>query len=303
MSAITGWTSRRGSIPPPKGPRYLRAAAWAFTIPGVLIQFFFGWFPVLLAFLVGFQHYYLAKPAEFVGLRNFHEVAVDPLTPQVFGNTFYYAALALGLTFFIPIIVSILLMEMPPVVIRVMMVLWFLPVATTAGIVMWKYLYSYNLGLLNGLLVAMHLPRVKWLDDPSLAMFSLVLPGFILFGPGLVYIASLQGIPEELYEAAEVEGAGFWRKVWQITLPRLRPVIAMMLIFSVIGSLQVFEQPFIMTQGGPGYATLVAVMRVYNLAFQAYNVGKATALAIVLFFVIMAIINLQRRYFRESLDE
>jgi multiple sugar transport system permease protein len=194
-------------------------------------------------------------------------------------------------------------MEMPPAVIRVMMVLWFLPVAATAGIVMWKYLYSPNLGLLNGILHSLHLSPVKWLDNPSWAMISLVLPGLILFGPGLVYIASLQGIPEELYEAAELEGAGFWRKVWQITLPRLRPIIAMMLIFSVIGSFQVFEQPFIMTQGGPGYATLVAVLRVYNLAFQSYNVGKATALAILLFFVIMVMIVVQRRYFRESLDE
>ena len=158
------------------GPRYLRFAAWAFTLPGLLFQFFFGWFPVLLAFMVGFQRYYLAKPAEFVGIQNFRDVALDPLTPVVFGNTFYYAALALGLTFVIPIIVSILLMEMPPAVIRVMMVLWFLPVAATAGIVMWKYLYSTNLGLLNGILHSLHLPPVKWLDDPSWAMISLVLP-------------------------------------------------------------------------------------------------------------------------------
>lgn len=284
-------------------PRFIRAAAWAFTAPGVLFQFFFGWFPIGVAFLVAFQHYYLVRPPEMVGLANFREVAADPLTPVVFQNTFYYAALALGLTFFLPILVSILLMEMSPRVIRVMMVLWFLPVASTAGIVIWKYFYNPKLGLLNGLLESTGLPRQQWLDDPSLAMISLVLPGLILFGPGLVYIASLQGIPEELYEAAELEGAGFWTKIWCITLPRLRPVIAMMLIFSVIGALQVFENVFIMTGGGPGYATRTVVMHVYNLAFNAYNLGKATALAIVLFLVIMTLIILQRRYFRESLDE
>ncbi len=290
-------------INPAKGPRYLRIAAWAFTLPGLLFQFFFGWFPILVAFMVAFQRYYLAKPPEWVGLQNFRDVALDPLTPIVFQNTFYYAALALGLTFVLPIIISILLMEMPPRVIRTMMILWFLPIASTAGIVLWKYFYNPKLGLLNGILAGVGLPRQQWLDDPSLAMISLVLPGLILFGPGLVYIASLQGIPEELYEAAELEGAGFWTKIWRITLPRLRPVIAMMLIFSVIGALQVFEQPFIMTGGGPGYATRTVVMHVYNLAFLAYDLGKATALAIVLFFVIMTLIVIQRRYFRETLDE
>jgi multiple sugar transport system permease protein len=194
-------------------------------------------------------------------------------------------------------------MEMPPRIIRLMMVLWFLPVASTAGIVIWKYFYNPKLGLLNGILGQLGLPKPNWLDDPSLAMISLVLPGLVLFGPGLVYIASLQGIPEELYEAAELEGAGFWRKVRQITLPRLRPVIAMMLIFSVIAAFQVFEQPFIMTGGGPGYATTTVAIRIYDLAFKSYDLGKATALAVVLFLVIMTIVVLQRRYFRESLDD
>jgi multiple sugar transport system permease protein len=286
-----------------RGPRFKRIAAWSFTLPGVLFQFFFGWFPVLVAFLVAFQRYYLVKPPEFVGFANFREVAADPLTPVVFTNTFYYAALALGLTFLLPIFVSILLMEMPPKVIRGMMILWFLPVAATASIVIWKYFYHPKLGLLNGLFESVGLPRQQWLDDPSLAMISLVLPGLILFGPSLVYIASLQGIPEELYEAAELEGAGFWTKIWHITLPRLRPVIAMMLILSVIGTLQVFEQPFIMTGGGPGYATRTVVMHVYNMSFLSYNLGKATALAILLFFLVMTLIIIQRRYFRESLDD
>jgi multiple sugar transport system permease protein len=230
-------------------------------------------------------------------------VVADPLTPQVFSNTFYYAALSLGLTFVIPIFVSILLMEMSPRVIRIMMVLWFLPIASTAGIVLWKYFYNPKLGLLNGLLETLNLPKQEWLDNPALAMISLVLPGLILFGPGLMYIASLQGVPEELYEAAELEGAGFFTKIWRITLPRLRPVVAMMMIFSVIGTLQVFEQPFIMTGGGPGYVTRTVALHVYNLAFLGYNLGKATALAVVLFFVIMTLVVIQRRYFRETLDE
>jgi multiple sugar transport system permease protein len=283
-------------------PRHRHLSAWLFTLPGLLAQFLFGWFPVLFAFVVGFQRYYFVKDPEFVGTRNFRDVAADPLIVTAFTNTFYYALLSIGLTFAIPIFISILLMEMKPRTIRTMMVLWFIPVASTAGIAIWKYLYNPRLGLLNGMLTGLGLPPLKWLDDPGMAMFCLVLPGLILFGPGLIYIAALQSIPEELYEAAELEGAGFFRKIRVVTLPRLRPVIAMMLIFSVIGSLQVFELPFIMTGGGPGYATTTVVMHIYNLAFNAYDLGKATALAIVLFMVIMALILIQRRFFRESLD-
>ncbi len=284
------------------GIGYKRAAAWAFSAPAILCQFFFGWFPVLFAFYVGFQRYYFVKQPEFVGLRNLQSVAADPLTVTVFQNTIYYSILSIGLTFIVPIFVSILLMEMSRKTIRWMMLLWFIPVASTAGIAIWKYLYNPQLGLLNGILKGIGLPALKWLDDPALAMLCLVLPGLILFGPGLIYIAALQNVPEELYEAAELEGAGFLRKVRTVTLPRLRPVIAMMLIFSIIGSMQVFELPFIMTGGGPGYATTTVVMYIYNLAFLSYDLGKATALAIVLFFVIMTIIVLQRKFFREDLD-
>ncbi len=282
--------------------RFRHLAAWLFTLPGLLVQFLFGWFPVLLAFVVAFQRYYFVKAPEYVGGQNFRDVAQDPLILTAFVNTLHYAALAVGLTFFLPIFVSILLMEMDRKTVRWMMILWFIPVASTAGIAIWKYMYNPRLGLLNGLLTFLHLPTLKWLDDPNLAMFCLVLPSLILFGPGLIYIAALQSITEELYEAAELEGAGFFRKIRLVTLPRLRPVIAMMLIFSVIGSMQVFELPFIMTGGGPGYATTTVVMHVYNLAFNAYNLGKATALALVLFVVIMTLILIQRRFFRENLD-
>ena len=284
-------------------PKHRILSAWLFTLPALLMQFFFGWFPVLFAFAVSVQRYYFVKQPEYVGLQNFRDVVADPLVLTAFRNTAYYAVLAIGLTFIVPIFVSILLMEMPRRTIRWMMVLWFIPVASTAGIVIWKYMYHPRLGLLNGLLASAGLPALKWLDDPNLAMFCLVLPGLILFGPGLIYIAALQNIPEELYEAAELEGAGFFKKIAIVTLPRMRPVIAMMLIFSVIGSLQVFELPFIMTGGGPGYATTTVVMHVYDLAFRAYELGKATALAVVLFGFIMVLIGIQRRYFKEDLDK
>jgi len=283
--------------------RYAQVAGWIFTSPALLIQTVFGWLPVAIAFVVAFQRYYLAKPAEWVGFANFAEVFADPLTPVSFVNTGIYAALSLGLTFIIPIIVAIFLLEMRPSVIRVMMILWFIPVAQMAGIVLWKWLYNTNYGALNAILNGVGIPSLQWLDSPQTAMLCLVLPGVIMFGPGLVYIASLQSIPDELYEAAHIEGAGIWQKIWYVTLPRIRPIIAMMLIFGVIGALQIFELPFIMTRGGPGTATTTVVMRVYTLAFNSFRMDKATALSIVLFFGIMFLIIIQRRYFKEDPDQ
>jgi multiple sugar transport system permease protein len=282
--------------------KYAQIAGWTFVLPALLIQAVFGWLPVGLAFVVAFQKYYLAKPPEWVGFANFGEVLADPLTPTCFINTFIYAGLSLGLTFIVPILVAIFLLEMRPRVVRVMMVLWFIPVAGMAGIVLWKWLYNSSYGALNAILNGVGLPSLAWLDSPNTAMISLVLPGVIMFGPGLVYIASLQSIPDELYEAADIEGAGVWQKIRYITLPRIRPIIAMMLIFGVIGALQIFELPFIMTAGGPGDATRMVVMRMYSLAFNSFRMDKATALSIVLFCAIMVLVIIQRRYIKEDID-
>lgn len=282
--------------------RFKKRVAWVLGSPGLIAQILFGWIPVIAAFVVAFQEFSLFKPSVYVGFANFSFLLVHPLLTKSFLNTFYYTFLSIALTFLVPILVAILLMEMKKNVIRVMMILWFIPVSSMAGIIIWKWLYNPQYGLLNGILQVIGLPKLGWLNDVRMAMFCLVLPGLIMYGPGLIYIASLQSIPEELYEAAELEGAGFWRKIWSITLPRLRPIIAVMLILAVIGNLQVFDQPFVMTGGGPNFATLSVVILLYRLAFEQLKYGKATALGILLFFIIMSLVVLQRKYFKENLD-
>ncbi len=229
-------------------------------------------------------------------------------------NTFLFATMSLGLTFLVPIIVSILLMEMGRRTVKLMMLLWFLPAAGMAGIMIWIYFYQPSGGLLNTLLlqlkpmleffgmVASDWNGFRWLGDKQMAMFCLVLPGLVMFGPGLVYIASLHSLPEELYEAAEMEGAGFWQKIFYVTLPRLRPIISMMLVLSTIGALQVFGPPFIMTRGGPGNATVTVALQVYRLAIEQFKLGEGTALSVILFFVVLVMIIFQRTYFKEDPD-
>jgi len=287
---------------PKQRAKYLKRAKWAFYAPGFILNLIFGWFPLVLGLIVGFQAYYIIRPAEFVGLANFQNIFYDPLTLISFRNTLYYTALQIGLVFFIPIIVSILLMEMKKSIIRIMMILWFIPIAQMAGIIIWKWFYQPQIGLFNGILVSIGLPTSQWLNSARIAMLCLVLPGLIMFGPGLIYIATLQSIPEELYEAAELEGTNFLQKIWYITLPRLRPIIAMMLLLSIIGNMQVFTQPFVMTGGGPGSATYSVIMKYFSLSFKSLKFGQGGALGLILFLLIMVLIIIQRKYFKENID-
>jgi len=275
--------------------------AWIFAIPAFVVQLIFGWYPLIASFIVAFQEFSFFGN-KFVGFANFQYFFDDPMFYKSFINTLYYAGLSLALTFLVPILIAILLMEMKKGVIRVMMLLWFIPVASMAGLIIWSWFYNPQYGFFNGILVSLGLPTSTWLGNSRIVILCLVLPGLIMFAPGLVYIASLQSIPESFYEAAELEGASFFKKIWHITLPRLRPIIAMMLILAVIGNLQVFQQPYVMTGGGPNFASYTVVMYIYEIAFRHLKFGRGTALAVMFFFVIMAIIIIQRKYFKENID-
>jgi len=277
--------------------------AFIFSLPAFIFQTLFGWLPLIVTFIVAFQKFYVFKPSPFVGLSNFRLLFSDPIFYISFRNVAYYTTLNLTLTFIIPIIIAILLMEMRKDIIRIMMILWFIPTASMAGMVIWKWFYNPYYGLFNAILKRLGFPPLRWLNDPNLAMFCLVLPGLIMFGPGLIYIASIQSIPEEFYEAAELEGTSFWQKVWHITLPRLRPIIAMMLILAIINNLQVFNPMKVMTGGGPANATISPVMHIFNLAFERYKMGIGSAMSIILFFLVLSLITIQRKFFKENIDK
>jgi len=285
-----------------KEAKWRGKVAWFFSAPAGVANLLFGWYPLILGFIVAFQTFYLIRPAKFTGLQNFRMVLSDPIFFKTYINTFYYTALDIGLVFFIPIIVSILLMELRKSHIRILMLLWFIPLPGMASIIIWKYFYAVDYGLFNGILKRLGLPLLGWLNDPNIAMLCLVLPGLIMFGPGLIYIATIQSIPDELYEAADLEGASIWQKIWHITLPRMRPLLAMMLLLATISDMQVFDQPFVMTGGGPGIRTYMVVMNFYDYAFRRMYFGRGAAIAFILFFVVGTMILIQRKYFKENID-
>ena len=282
--------------------RRSRIEKWVFLTPAILFQLSWGWYPMIVAFLLSFTNARPRGPLTFTGFESYTRVWNDPLTWQAFQVTATYAALSIILTFMIPIFVAILLMEMKPRTMRWMMLLWFLPLSGISTTILWRYLYNAQYGLFQYVATdVLGLERQPFLNSGDQVLFWLIFPGILLFGPGLIYMAGLQGIPQSYYEAAEVEGASFWRKIWTISLPRLRPIISMTLTFAIIGSLQTFDWPQIMTGGQPGGASRTAVMYMYTL-LNNLRYADATALAIILFVIIMVITIFYRTVFREDPD-
>jgi multiple sugar transport system permease protein len=289
------------AVPGQKLSRRSRLELWLFVLPALVLQLAWGWYPLIVAFLLSFTDGRPRGPLSFTGLESYMRMVNDPLVAQTFRVTLIYSVLSIVLTFVIPIFVAILLMEMPQRVMRWMMLLWFLPLSSIANAVLWRYLYNPQYGLFQFIATSLGLPEQRFLNNSSQVLFWLIFPGILLFGPGLIYMASIQSIPASYYEAAEIEGAGFFRKIWTISLPRLRPIIAMMLLFAVIGTPQEFAWPTLMTGGGPGNASTTVVMYVYSL-LRNLRYADATALAILLFLVLLIVVMIFRWFFKEDPD-
>jgi multiple sugar transport system permease protein len=288
--AVKGGRTRKGWI------------NWLFVAPAILFQFFWGWYPMVVAIFLSLTNAPIRGALTFRGIENYTRLAADPLVPMAFRVTLIYGVMSIILTFIIPIFTAILLMEMPPRTMRVMMILWFLPLSGIASTLFWQYLYNENFGIFQFIATAvLGLPPQSFLSSERWVLFWLIIPGVIMYGPGLYYIAGLQSIPKSYYEAAEVEGAGFWRKIWTISLPRLRPIISMTLLFSIIGSLQEFTFPDLMTRGGPNGASRTVVMYMFNLLNNG-RIGDSTALAVMLFALIMVFVLVFRLVFKSDPD-
>jgi multiple sugar transport system permease protein len=198
----------------------------------------------------------------------------------------YYVVLSLGLGFFVPLITAIFLDEIPKGKL-LYRTLYYLP-AVTSGIVtmfIWKRLYAPSPeGFLNGLLSSIGIPDQLWLHDPKMAMLCVILPGIWAgAGPGsLIYLAALKNIPTELYEAGAIEGSSFWQRIWNVTIPSLKPLIIINFVGAFIGAFHAMENILVMTGGGPAHATQTIGMEIFYSAFVFLKFGYATAMAWVL---------------------
>ncbi|GAA3450608.1 carbohydrate ABC transporter permease [Dactylosporangium matsuzakiense] len=260
-----------------------------FALPLLIVFGVFSWWPIVRSVVMSFQKTNLVGTPKWVGWDNFHYVLTDPDLPTAILNTLYFALLALVIGFPIPLVTAVLISS-----VRrrkgVYSVLSYLPVVVppVVAVLLWKFFYDGAPdGVFNTILGWAGLGPYTWLSSPGLAMPSLVVEATWAAAGGtvIIYLAALIGVPDELYDAAEVDGAGIWRKVWHVTMPQLRGVLLITFILQIIGTVQVFLEPYLFTGGGPANATLTILLMIYDYGFGRSlggNYGAATALSVLL---------------------
>jgi multiple sugar transport system permease protein len=279
-------------------------AGWLFIAPALVLIAVFFFLPVAAAFLLGFTDfdiYAIGDPASarFVGLRNYAALLRDPLFWTALRNTVYFALVGGPLTVAVSLGAALLVNARLVRFKTFFRTVYFVPFVTTlvAVAIVWRYLYHPSYGLLNYVLGAFGIDPVNWLGDPRWAMPAIILLAvWKNFGYNmLIFIAGLQSIPEELYEAAHLDGAGAGRRFWHITVPMLAPTFLFVGVITMIGYFQLFAEPYVMTQGGPLKSTTSLVLYMYEEGFRWWRMGFAAAIAFVLFVIILAWTAVQLR--------
>jgi len=299
---------RKGRAPNGRSQSRLRRritanlTAYGFLAGGLLCFALFSWYPAIRAIQLAFQRTNGPdSDTEWVGFENFTTVFGDPEFAAAWRNTFYFTGLALVIGFVVPFLLALLINELRharaffrlAVYLPVM-----IPPVVTA--LMWQWFFDPGPGLLNELLRAAHLPTSNWTNGEDTAMVSLVIVATWanMGGTVLIYLAALQGIPGQLYEAAELDGANLWQRIRHVTIPQTRFIILMLMLLQIIATMQVFVEPFIITGGGPGDSTITVLYLIYKYAFVYSNYGSACALSVLLLMMLAAFSALYLRLTR-----
>jgi multiple sugar transport system permease protein len=259
--------------------------AYAFLSGGLLCFALFSWYPAIRSVVLSFQQNDFVEPGTWVGLSNFRHLFSDPEFGAAWRNTFEFTGLALVIGFTVPFALAVLLNEMRHAKAFFRLAVYLpvmIPPVVTA--LLWKWFYDPGPGLFNEVLRALHLPTSSWTNSTSTAMVSLVLVSTWanMGGTVLIYLAALQGIPGELYEAAELDGASLWQRIRHVTIPQTRFVMLMLLLLQIVATMQVFTEPYVMTGGGPQDATITVLYLIYKYAFVYFDYGTACALSVML---------------------
>ncbi|MBI2870473.1 MAG: extracellular solute-binding protein [Candidatus Omnitrophica bacterium] len=282
-------------------------ASFLFILPWLLVFLLFGLYPLLFSVIISFTKYnLLTAHLSFTGLGNFVSVLIDPEFHNALWHTFFFALGTIPFTIFFALASAVLINRQVPFK-QLYQAGLFLPVSTSVIVIatIFSYLYSPE-GLItqagNALLDRFSLPHPdsSWLNDVHWALPSIMAMNvWSSFGYYMVlFLAGLQTIPHEFYEAADIDGAGEWQKFWHITLPQLKPIMLFVMVINTIHSFQVFPEIFAMTKGGPLGSTTTVVYHLYEIGFHRFEMGQASAVAYILFMIIMIFSLLQMRVFR-----
>jgi multiple sugar transport system permease protein len=261
-----------------------------FLIGAVLCFAVFSWYPMVREFIMAFQKTKRGTTT-WVGFDNLVRIWHDPAFWQAWRNTAYFTLLALIIGFAVPFFVAILLNELRHAK-AYLRILVYLPVMLppVASVLLFKYFYDPGYGLFNAILKTLHLPASLWLNSADTAMPSVVIAAtWMNMGSAtLIYLAALQSIPGELYEAAELDGATLWRRIWHVTIPQTRLILSLMLLLQIIATMQEFTEVYLLTGGdGPQGSTTTVVYLMYQYAFNFNNLGSAGALGVLMLLVLV----------------
>jgi multiple sugar transport system permease protein len=312
--ATAAETAERGRVAPaaPKGLRHGARRvrrnwdAYVFLAPGFIIFTVFTLFALVFVVYLTFHEWSIIEPEKpFVGLQNYRDLIEDERFRRSVINTFYFTGASVPLAMICGLAIALLLNQ--PLRGRwVFRTAYYLPAITpfVVSAIVWKWLYNGDYGLFNYYLLKTNLIHepLAWLSDQQLAMPAVILMT-VWTGVGfsmVVYLAGLQSIPEELYEAAKVDGAGAWARFRHITLPGLLPSTVFLLVIQIIFNMQIFTQIFVMTRGGPIDRTTTVLFYVYEAAFQFYEMGYASTIAFALFLMLLVFTGLQLRMYRKA---
>lgn len=277
--------------------------AYLFVSPAMILFVIFTVLPVVFAFLLSFTNYDILSPIKWVGLQNYSRLLTDTIFQRGILNVLYYALLFIPSMIALSVLLALALNRKVPGM-RMFRTLYYLPAITSsiAASVVWTWMLQKDYGVINQFLALFGIVGPAWLADSDTAMIAIVIVTLWqgLGGNIIIFLAGLQGIPPALYEAAKLDGANRWQLFQHITLPLLRTTTYLVSFLALIGSLQLFDQAYAMTQGGPGYATTTAVYQIYNNGFGLLRMGYASAQAFVLALAILILSIIQMRLNRDQ---
>lgn len=279
-------------------------SALLFLSPTLVIFTAFILFPVFFSFYLSFHSWNMfSGDTTFVGLENYSRMIQDAEFWQVLGNTAVYTFGTIPINMALSLWVAYLLNKKLKGK-KFLRTAFFAPViiSPVAAAVIWRWMYDPNFGLVNYLISFLGIGSINWLNEPTAAMFALIIMGvWKTFGINMIlFSAGLQGIPDNYYEAAELDGAGKWAKFYHITIPMLAPTTFFIMIMSMISSFQVFDIVYVLTSGGPMGSTKVLVFYVYEYAFKFFEMGYASAISYFLFAVLFILTMLQVKYMKSK---
>jgi ABC-type sugar transport system permease subunit len=287
------------------------AAGYLFLLPYLTLFSVFLLFPLLYGLRLSFTNFEMispeavaGKPPTFVGTANYREALDDAFFWKALGATSKFVVFSVPLVISVALTLAVGIESVHGKRQNLYRLAVFLPTMITISVggILWRWFYNREFGVFNGILDAVGLTKVRWLDTPNLAMFSVILMTlwWTVGGPTVILLAGLKQIPNSYYEAAAIDGAVGWKRFWLITLPLLRPVLLFVTVINVIGAFQIFGQTFMITRGGPTLSTRVLVQYIYETAFNFYRLGYGAAMSWLLFLVIVTFSIIQFRVLREK---